>query len=188
MGLHAQVTLMSHEDYLEGELHSEIKHEYVAGHIYAMSGASRAHNRISLNCSYLLQTGLSSTPCDVYVSDVKVRVEAADAFYYPDVVVGCEPKDNNQYYLTQPKIIIEVLSPSTAQIDKREKLLSYKTIDSLQEYIIIAQDKCEIMLYERIDIKNWNLTILGKNDKFKLESIDLEIVVSDIYARTDLEC
>ncbi|MCV6639168.1 Uma2 family endonuclease [Candidatus Albibeggiatoa sp. nov. NOAA] len=184
MGLHAQVTLISHDEYLEGELRSEVKHEYVAGHVYAMAGTSRIHNRIALNCSYLLQTGLNNTPCDVYVSDVKVRVAAADAFYYPDVVVGCESKDNNQYYLTQPKIIIEVLSPSTERVDKTEKLLSYKSIDSLQEYMIVAQDKCEIMLYQRVN--NWDLSIFGKNDKFVLESVDLEIVVNDIYARTEL--
>lgn len=185
MGLHAPLTLINHEEYLEGELHSEIKHEYVAGHVYAMAGASREHNFISGN---LYATFLSRLPshCHVFISDMKVQVEAADAFYYPDVVVGCEFQDKHKYYLIQPKIIIEVLSPSTAQIDKREKLLSYKTIDSLQEYMIIAQDKCEIMLYERIDTKNWDLTVLGKNDKFLLKSVDLEIAVSDVYARTGL--
>jgi Uma2 family endonuclease len=185
MALHAQMAFITHDEYLEGELHSEIKHEYVAGHIYAMAGASREHNFISGNVYAKLLTHLPSH-CAVFIESIKVRVEAADAFYYPDVVVGCEPKDNNQYYLTQPKIIIEVLSPSTAQIDKREKLLSYKSIESLQEYMIIAQDKCEIMLYERIDIKNWDLTILSKNDKFVLKSVDLEIAVSDVYVRTEL--
>ena len=185
MGLHAQVTLISHAEYLEGELRSEVKHEYVAGHVYAMAGTSRVHNFITGNVYTKLLAHLPSH-CSVFMESIKVKVEAADAFYYPDVVVGCEPKDNNQYYLTQPKIIIEVLSPSTERVDKTEKLLSYKSIDSLQEYMIIAQDKYEIMLYERIDSKSWNLTILEKNDKLMLSSVDLEIVVNDIYARTEL--
>jgi Uma2 family endonuclease len=185
MGLHAQTILLSHEEYLEGELYSEIKHEYVAGHVYAMSGASRAHNFISGNLYAKLLVHLPSH-CAVFIESMKVKIETADAFYYPDVVVGCESQDNNPYYLTQPKIIIEVLSPSTAQIDKREKLLSYKNIESLQEYMIIAQDKCEIMLYQRLDAKNWNLAVFEKNDKFVLKSINLEIAISDIYAKTEL--
>lgn len=183
MGLHAPVTLITHEEYLAGELHSEIKHEYIAGHVYAMSGASRAHNFIAGNVYAKLLAHLPSY-CAVFIDSMKVKT--ADAFYYPDVVVGCELQDNHQYYLTQPKIIIEVLSPSTAQIDKREKLLTYKNINSLQEYVIIAQDKCEIMLYERIDTKNWKLLVLGKNDKLVLQSVDLEMAVSEVYARTEL--
>ncbi|WP_353571878.1 Uma2 family endonuclease [Candidatus Albibeggiatoa sp. nov. BB20] len=127
MGLHAPVTLISHSEYLEGELHSEIKHEYVAGHVYAMSGASRIHNFIAGNLYAKLLAHLPAH-CHVFIESMKVKVETADAFYYPDVVVGCDSKDDNKYYLTQPQIIIEVLSPSTAQIDKREKLLSYKNI------------------------------------------------------------
>lgn len=185
MELLAEKTLVSHNEYLEGELHSKVKHEYVAGQVYAMSGASRIHNFIAGNIYTKLLAHLP-THCQVFMSDMKVKLKTADTFYYPDIVVGCELDDNHEYYISQPKIIVEVLSPSTEHIDKREKLLSYKTVDSLQEYIIVSQDKCEIMFHQRLNGEKWSLNILHGNDKLTLKSIGLEISIIDIYARTNL--
>ena len=118
-----------------------VKHEYGAGQIFAMVGVSRDHNRIALNLFKLLEAHLYGGPCQIYVAEVKVRVEKADAFYYPDIAVTCDASDTEKYYLTHPCLIVEVLSPSTEGIDRREKLMAYQQLESLQEYILYLRRK-----------------------------------------------
>ena len=113
---------MSVDEYLEAERNAPMRHEYVAGQIFAMAGASDAHNTIAGNFFGRLKSDLRGRPCRVYISDMKVWIEAAQAFYYPDVVVTCDPEDNGEYSKTRPCLIVEVTSPTTTVMDHREKL------------------------------------------------------------------
>jgi Uma2 family endonuclease len=119
----ARVLPMSVVDYLAFEESSAVRHEFVAGEIHAMGGASRAHNRLSLNLATAFQAKLRGGPCEVFMNDFKVRLEVAreEFFYYPDVVVSCHPRDIEKYFLRSPTLVVEVLSPSTETIDRREK-------------------------------------------------------------------
>ena len=128
---------ISHEDYLDRETISPVKHEYVAGRMYAMTGISDVHNLIAGNIYSLLRNHLKGTPCQVFMADVKAKLAEADAFYYPDVMVSCEIPPH-PYYRQQPKLIVEVLSPTTARHDLGEKRINYQTLDSLQDYILVS--------------------------------------------------
>ncbi len=136
-------------EYLEGERGAEIKHEYVDGEVYAMAGESCRHNRITSNFKLLFRDFLSETSCETYFEGVKVRANQS-TFYYPDVLVTCETeKEDDNYVIKFPCLIVEVLSPSTAATDKREKLIAYKLIESLREYAIVWQDEMRVELHRR---------------------------------------
>jgi Uma2 family endonuclease len=174
-----QVTI-SIEDYLQGELVSDIKYEYVNGEVYAMAGAKRAHNIISMNLSGLLHQHLRGTPCQAYGSDMKVGILTAtdDYFYYPDLQVSCE-KNANPLYNQQPKLIIEILSDSTERIDRAEKFRDYRKLASLEEYVLVAQDTPRVEIYRRAE--NWELVLFTQADTFYLNSIDLSLKVPEVY-------
>ena len=141
------LTLISEADYLEGEKHSQIRHEYVAGYVFAMTGTSRAHNSIAINFAVALRNKTANTPCQVYMSDVKVRIPHRQTYYYPDILVGCQSDDDDDYYLEKPCLIIEILSPSTERTDRLEKLIAYQSIPNLKAYMLVAQDKYQIEVY-----------------------------------------
>lgn len=181
MASRVPVYSMSVDEYLEAEKTAPVRHEYVAGQIYAMAGASDAHNTIALNFATLLRTGLRGGPCRVYISDMKVRIEASGVFYYPDVLVTCDPEDIGDYAKTRPSLIIEVTSPSTTVTDHREKLLAYRKLPSLREYVMITQHEMKVEIY-RLDSRGyWWLETYGPEHSFKLESVDMEIAVKDLY-------
>lgn len=137
------------EDYLALEERSEVKHEYLAGTIFAMSGASRRHNQIALNVAVRLREQTSGGPCSVYMEGVKARIQSKKAvnFYYPDVMVGCDPDDDHEYYLERPSVVFEVTSPGTDRTDRREKVMGYQLIETLTDYIIVAQERCHVEWY-----------------------------------------
>jgi len=172
---------LSIEDYLEGEKASPVRHEYIAGQVYAMAGASRAHNTISLNLASRLRSHVRGGPCRVYMADVKVRIETTDLFYYPDVVVRCDSGDNQDFFLTRPCLIVEVTSPSTEAIDRREKLLAYQKLDSLREYVLIAQDEVKAHVYRRDDQGKWWVQTLTETDELQMESVGLSIPLLELY-------
>ncbi len=176
---------LSVSEYLEAELKSEIRHEYVGGEVFAMAGASRKHNLLSLALASRLRSHLRGSGCDAFMSDMKVKlrseIKKKSIFYYPDVVVSCELSTQDQFILNSPCLIIEVLSPSTEVIDKREKLQNYQNIPSLQEYVLVAQDRICIEIYRRIDEENWTRETLGREDKLQLDSVNLILPVTDIY-------
>jgi Uma2 family endonuclease len=124
---HAPLTTITLAEYLAGEMTGQIKHEFVPGQVFAMSGVREQHNLITLNIATRLREKTRGGQCRVLVTDVKLRVEAADAFYYPDVMVCCDPADDDPYVKRSPIIVVEVLSRSTAAIDRREKLCAYRT-------------------------------------------------------------
>lgn len=179
--MQAQLTYISFPDYLEAEESSQIRHEYLNGQIFAMIGGSREHNLITLNIGTQLRNHLRGKSCQVFVCDMKVRIEKDDVSYYPDVVVTCNPQDQEKFFLTKPCLIVEVLSPSTENIDRREKLLAYKKIDTLQEYVIISQDNVEVEVYQKDEQGNWLRQILGKAEAIALNSVDIQLKMAEVY-------
>jgi Uma2 family endonuclease len=177
-----KLSLLTEEEYLALEQQSETRHEYVAGYLFAMAGSSKRHNRIAINLLMLLRQHLSNTPCEVFMSDVKVYVKKAQAFYYPDLLVSCDPTDNTQeYYATSPCLIVEVLSPSTKMIDKREKWLHYQQLESLQEYVLIEQELIHVQKYQRDQEGNWWLEDLSQGMTLSLRCIAAQFLVDDLY-------
>ncbi|MFN7949313.1 MAG: Uma2 family endonuclease [Blastocatellia bacterium] len=182
MGLRKLQTYLSVEDYLAGEKESPVRHEYVDGQVYAMAGASDRHNRIALNVAGRLNDHLADGPCDAFVSDMKVQVSSR-LFYYPDVMVTCEP-GGDRYTKTQPVLIVEVLSPSTERIDRYEKLLAYRQVPSLQEYVLIAQERMLVEIHRRRTDEEWEHEILTEpEDELALKSVGLSLSLAQIYRR-----
>ena len=177
---------ISVEEYLRGEEIAEVRHEYIGGQVYAMVGASRQHNTVALNLASVLQRHLRGGPCRAYISDVKVRLRLAneEIFYYPDLVVACEPSDRARYWVEQPRLIVEVLSETTERIDRREKLLAYTQIPSLQEYVLISQWRPEVMIYR--SSSGWAAETLTEGE-LRLQSIDLGIALASIYEGVEFE-
>jgi Uma2 family endonuclease len=172
---------LSVDEYLEAEMTATVRHEYVAGQIYAMAGTSDAHNTIALNFATLLRSNLRGGPCRVYISDMKVRIEPAAVFYYPDILVTCNPEDNGEYVKTRPCLIIEVNSPSTTVTDHREKLLAYRKLPSLREYVMLAQHEMKVEIYRLDSRGDWWLETYGPEHSFALESVNMQIAVKDLY-------
>lgn len=177
----AKLKFLSVEDYLHFEQAGEIRHEYVDGQIYAMAGTTRSHNQICANLVSRLRSAVRGTPCRAYFSDVKVWVEFGNAFYYPDVMVGCDPHDDHELYLTRPCLLIEVLSPSTENIDRREKLFAYRSLPSLREYVLIGTEEKTVEVFRCEAGGEWSLTTLEMGDTLQLECIATAISLNDIY-------
>ena len=176
-------TKISENDYLEGELISDVKHEYIDGIVYAMAGASTKHNLISSNILSELKNSLKqkNSPCDVFSSDMKVKVsKITDSFFYPDVMVVCDAdKNDDDYYKTSPLIIVEVLSKSTRRNDFTIKMMSYFNIPGLEEYVLIEQDICQVQVYSKS--KNWQSASYFLGDDITFNSINTTLSVEDIY-------
>lgn len=172
--------LITVDEYIQGELASEVRHEYMGGEVYAMVGASDRHNLIAGNLFAALRPLVRGTPCQVFVSDMKVRLRVAeeDVFYYPDIVLACDPQDRATYFRSHPCLIVEVLSEGTARVDRREKLLAYSSIESLQEYLLIAQDRQEAELHRRQD--GWR-AVRFTQGAIPLKCLDTEIPLATIY-------
>jgi len=179
-------TKLSIQDYLEGELHSLVRHEYIAGNVYSMAGGTRRHNQIALNIGSDLERGLEGVACTTYMNDVKVHIHTLgdDLFYYPDVMVGCDPTDDHELYLERPSAIIEVLSQSTERTDRQEKFHAYRSLPSLKEYVLVSQDRMDVTL-ARAD-SDWVPEILsGADSALVLPSLGQSIPLSRIYRNVD---
>ncbi len=173
---------LSVAEYLDGEESSLIRHEYVGGAIYAMAGVTREHHRIAGNLFAALHAHIGKGPCQVAISDMKLHVvsKQSEAFYYPDVMVTCDHRDTNRLANRFPKLIVEVLSDSTERTDRVEKFNSYVQIETLEEYILVAQDRAELSIYRRSN--NWKAEIvLGLGSKINLESMKLTLPLADLY-------
>lgn len=166
------------EEYLKGEKTSDARHEYVAGAVYAMVGASGLHNLIALTFATSLRLHLRGMSCHLFMSDMKVRVN--DAFYYPDLVVVCGAIDAGAYYQTAPTLIVEILSESTEARDRLEKRLAYQKIESLKEYVLVAQDKMRIEVYRRVE-DGWQLETYSYGDRVRFTSISYEVAIEQLY-------
>ena len=171
--------LISVNDYLEGEPISKVKHELIDGYVYAMAGASANHERISGNIYRKFGNHLENTPCEPFGSDMKVRI--GSNFFYPDVIVDCNFDNSEPYFTQTPRIIVEVLSKSTRRADETIKLMSYINIPSLQEYVLIQQDFVDIQVIRRSE--GWLPKHYFLGDEITFESIELTLLVEDIYQR-----
>jgi|SRR5438105_3879270 len=176
---------ISVEDYLEGERYSEIRHEFVGGHVYAMAGASDDHNRISGNIFSALHERLRGKRCEAFMVDMKLKIPGSQDFYYPDVLVACDPADNAKYFRERPVVVFEVLSPETERTDRREKWQAYALIPSLKVYVIVSQEKPELMVLRRGRPGPWvSELVSGRAGILKLPEINIKIPLDRIYERT----
>ena len=164
MGLAKLKTKISLEDYLEGEKVSQIRHEFIDGEVYAMAGASDSHHRISANLFIKLEGHLKNSLCEAFMAEMKLKADE-NIFYYPDVFVAGDEKPESRYYREHPVLIIEVISPSTRQTDRREKLRAYQRIASVQEYVLIEQEKIYVELHRRQSDGRW-ITYFYNNSDF----------------------
>ena len=176
-------------DYLSNERASPVKHEYVAGEVFAMAGASKRHGTLAGNAFIALRQHLRGTPCGVWMADMKVRVRADSAYYYTDVAVTCDPADLGaeapKDYLEAPKLVVEVLSDSTESVDRREKLLSYRRLPSLAEYVLIDQNRAWVEVFRRTPA-GWTQDIYEAGESVRLDSVDLEFTMTELYADTEI--
>lgn len=171
---------ISPDDYLAAERTAEVRHEYVDGEIFAMVGASRRHNRIAGRIFTALSQAARRRGCEAYMSDVKVRVEAANAYYYPDVVATCARDDDDPYIVHAPALIVEVLSDSTEAIDRREKRANYQKIPSLREIVLVSQTDRRVEIYRRQG-DGWIAEIVTEGEVV-LDSLDTTLGLDDVYA------
>jgi Uma2 family endonuclease len=173
---------LTEEEYLEGERHSEVRHELVGWQAWAMAGASEEHNIISLNLASALNSHLRGKRCRTFVNDMKVRAnwQGAPTFFYPDVLVTCDPRDTERYFKQFPTVVIEVLSPETEKFNRREKLMAYASLDSTQEYVLVAQDKMEVTLHRRAN--GWKPEVIsGAGSVLELRSLEFSLPLGVIY-------
>lgn len=178
----AQHKLMTEDDYLAFEMKAADRHEFVGGEIHAMTGTSVRHNRIAFNLARRLDAAVAGTPCMVLMSDVKLRLNAGNIYYYPDVMLACDPTDNDPYAKARPCLIVEVASPATASIDRREKWAAYQTIQTLREYLIVDQDEVRIELRRRENLREWSIAQFEPGDVLELACLNgLKLPVDDIY-------
>lgn len=175
---------ISAEDYLALERRSETKSEYLDGEIFVMTGASRRHNLLAGNVYTAFRTQLRQRGCEVYVSDMRVKVSATGLYTYPDVTVICgEPQfeDAEVDTLLNPQVIVEILSKSTEDYDRGTKFLQYRTLPSLTEYVLVAQDKVHVEHYLRQN-EGWLLTETDRReDVVELPSVGARLALGDVY-------
>lgn len=184
-----QRRLLDEAEYLALEAGSTQRHEYVAGEVYAMAGGSQRHNRIALNLAATLLGRLAGKPCQVFMSDVKLHVAAADAYYYPDVMVTCSEAPvaaGEALVVEAPVLVVEVLSTATETIDRREKLAAYRKLASLQEYALVSQDRRQVEIYRRQGDIGWLYVTFEPGDTVCFESVGVSLAMDELYAGTDV--
>ncbi|MDD2761256.1 MAG: Uma2 family endonuclease [Methylomonas sp.] len=178
----AEQLRFSTKDYLDWEETQAEKLEFVAGEVFAMVGARQDHVIVSGNIFAALKQRLRGTPCRPYVSDLKLKVEAADAFFYPDVMVSCHPGDlDNQQFISNPSLVIEVLSDSTAAYDRGGKFAAYRKLASLQEYLIVDIEARRVECFRRTADNDWLLhDYVGEVD-CQLTCLSLSLPLAEIF-------
>lgn len=180
---------LNEADYLAAEESSDVRHEYVAGEVYAMTGGSQRHNRIALNMASTLLSALSGRPCQVFISDVRLHVARDNAYYYPDLMVTCGEQAaaaNESVVVRDPVLVVEVLSPGTETIDRREKLAAYRRLPSVREYVLVSQERIVVEIYRRQGEAGWLYLTCQAGDTVALESVQLSVPVAVLYAGTDI--
>jgi Uma2 family endonuclease len=183
-----EYTPVSEEEYLRLEAQSPIKHEYVNGEMFAMTGCTLQHNTIAGNMLVALRAHLRDTPCRAFMNDVRVRVAKTNSYYYPDLLVTCargaQAIDLNAVTVEDPILVIEVLSTSTEATDRREKLLAYR---SLSEYVLISQDEAHVEIHRRRGDIGWEKIEYSGPETVELASVALQIGMREIYEGVPIE-
>jgi Uma2 family endonuclease len=179
--------LMSAEEYLIWEPTHEQRYEFWDGEVVAMSGGTRNHNRVCANFFKLLDDALADRSCEVYIVDVKVQVEPGQKYFYPDVVVTCDEQDIDPQLVQFPCLIIEVLSPSTEAVDRGKKFAKYRQSPTLQEYVLVQVEQPGVEVFRRNEQRKWVLSEYNSGDILRLESVDVEIAIGDLYRQVQFE-
>jgi Uma2 family endonuclease len=182
---------ISEEEYLRLEAQSPVRHEYVKGETFAMTGGSLRHNVVAVNLVAALHAHLRNTPCRAFMNDVRVRVAKANAFYYPDLLVSCvrdaQAMDLKSGEVEDAVLIIEVLSQGTEATDRREKLVAYRTLASLCEYALISQDQARVEIHRRRGDIGWDKIEYAGAETVEFASVKLAIGMREIYEGVPIE-
>jgi Uma2 family endonuclease len=179
---------MTAQEYLEWEAKQELRHEYIDGEILAMTGGTLPHNTIALNFYTVLRPHLRQRACAGYVSDAKVQANKNSRYFYPDLVITCNPDDlKAKNFIQHPKIIVEVLSPSTESYDRTKKLKYYRQIPSLQEYVLVDSEEITVEVYRRGEGKMWFYCQYEAGEAIALESIGFECAIDLLYEGVSFE-
>lgn len=184
-----KLTFLTEQDYLQYELTANVKHEYIDGQLYAMAGASENHNLISGNVFFHLRNATRGKPCQVFSSDMKLRIPQSYVYYYPDVMLVCQrATQDDEYYKHSPCLIAEVLSKSTQATDQREKLLNYQKIASLHYYLMIDSTEKRVDYLVRNQTGEWQTAMLeqGENLLVQCESFQVTLTLDAIYEDVEL--
>jgi len=183
-----RVPPMSEADYLAMEAESNCKHEYLAGEVHALAGATENHNRLVTNLIVELGLAARRTGCRVLGSDMKLRIAETQPdgqhrviYYYPDLQVVCDPADTEPLFKTRPCAIVEVSSSSTESIDTREKLLAYRGIEFLQTYLIVKQERRHVMRHYRDEHGAWWKAELSEHGEIAVDCLNVELELDVIY-------
>lgn len=179
--IQAKLKPLTEDEYLAQEAQSTVRHELVGGQVYAMAGASVRHNRIALNLATRLNIATQGSKCQAFISDIKLRADAFPTYYYPDIMLVCDPSDDDPLVKTRPCLLAEVLSPSTEAVDRREKLVAYQRLSGLREYLLLSQDAPQIEIYRRRGLNEWLLETLGADDVLRLECLPVEVPLAELY-------
>lgn len=183
---------LDESEYLALEARSPVRHEYIAGEIFAMTGASIRHNVIAGNLYAAIRAHLRGTPCRALIEGVKLRLKKERSYFYPDVMVTCEARllelDAETQIVEDPLLVIEVLSPSTEGIDRREKLRAYRTLPGLKEYALVSQDLCQVELHRRRGDIGWDIISFEPGDVVEFASIELAMAIGDVYFEAGVDC
>ena len=182
-------TYITAEAYLASERRAKVKSEYIHGEVLAMSGASNAHNIITVEITTELNIQLRSRGCFVYSGDMRVRTSPTGSYFYPDVAVVCDKprfEDNVFDTLLNPILVVEVLSPSTEVYDRGEKFRHYQELTSLQEYVLVAQDRIHVEHYRLMETQWVQKAFHAPEDILLLSSIECKLPLQDIYTRVTL--
>jgi Uma2 family endonuclease len=175
------------DEYLALEELSTVKHEYLDGQVWAMAGGTPDHAAVCANVTVLLGTSLRGRRCRVYSSDLRVRVRATGLGTYPDVTVICEhvepdPEDKRGHTALNPRVVVEVLSPSTEKYDRGEKLDHYKQMPSLQEAVLVAHDRREVEVVRREADGTWRSHVFRDAEVARVASLECDLPLVDVYA------
>ena len=173
---------MTAEDFLAWDEHETVKREFVRGEVFAMAGADEPHVTASLNVAMALRQHLRGTPCRTFMLDMKLRVEAADCFFYPDVLVTCSAADASQPKIKrEPSLVVEVLSPSTAGYDRGDKFAAYRLLPSLQEYLLVDPDSRRCDIYRKGADGLWVLHPFEPGQTLHLASVALDLPAATLW-------
>lgn len=177
---------MSLDQFLAWDASQSVRHEFSAGEVFAMAGAEDSHVTVAGNVYVHLRRHLAGTPCRAFMSDMKLLVEAADSVFYPDVMVTCSDADRRSpLYKSEPKLLVEVLSPSTAAFDRGDKFAAYRRLSSLQEYVLIDVKTRRSDVYRRGGDGLWVLHPVDVDQPLQLAAVGLELSPEQLFAEVD---
>ncbi len=183
MGRAAVQLPMSAAEFLAWDTQQDVKHEFVHGEVFAMAGAGEAHVTATLNVAMALRQHLQGSPCRTFITDMKLRVEAADAFFYPDVMVTCSAADTADALVKrEPTLLVEVLSPATAAYDRGDKFAAYRRLPSLREYLLVDTDGRRCDLYRKGADGLWVLHPADAGQPVRLDSVGLDLSPNSLWA------